>query len=434
MRRVEQSAEVNSFTFFLFLCFLIDFFLHLSARVPGLAVIRPTLLLVGLIGISLFLQRDRLKLQAKDPIFGAMIALVVYIIVSIPVVEFQGSVLRGNLMDFVKAAVFFFFTAYITTGEKRLRIVVGFFVACQLFRVLEPLYLHVTTGYWGGATFVSAGEFAGRLAGAPSDVINPNELGFVIATVIPFLHYMYFPSSSWSRLVYIVILPLLLYALILTMSRGAVIALVVVAWMVFKESRHKIGLVFIGIVMLIAAWNVMSPLQKDRYLSLVSSDAAGAATVEGRKEGMISEFKLGFGRPVFGHGVGTTPEAKYHRYGKTQASHNFYAELLIEIGLLGFIFFFRYIKCLYERFSLNLNSIKNMSLDNNHYYLRLNKVLIAVFWMYVVYSMNYWGLSVYYWYFFGGLVIAFGRIIDKAVESEALNNKLDNDRTIKAGV
>jgi Cu/Ag efflux pump CusA len=75
-----------------------------------------------------------------------------------------------------------------------------------------------------------------------------------------------------------------------------------------------------------------------------------------------------------------------------------------------------------------------MSLDNNHYYLRLNKVLIAVFWMYVVYSMNYWGLSVYYWYFFGGLVIAFGRIIDKAVESEALNNKLDNDRTIKAGV
>ena len=31
--------------------------------------------------------------------------------------------------------------------------------------------------------------------------------------------------------------------------------------------------------------------------------------------------------------------------------------------------------------------------------------------MYAVYSINYWGLSQYYWYLFGGLAIAFGRLL-----------------------
>jgi len=38
--------------------------------------------------------------------------------------------------------------------------------------------------------------------------------------------------------------------------------------------------------------------------------------------------------------------------------------------------------------------------------------------MYAVYSINYWGLSQYYWYLFGGLVIAFGRLVDKKTNME----------------
>ena len=44
------------------------------------------------------------------------------------------------------------------------------------------------------------------------------------------------------------------------------------------------------------------------------------------------------------------------------------------------------------------------------FYTRLNKALITLFWMYAVYSINYWGLSQYYWYLFAGLVIAFSNL------------------------
>ena len=44
------------------------------------------------------------------------------------------------------------------------------------------------------------------------------------------------------------------------------------------------------------------------------------------------------------------------------------------------------------------------------FYVNLNKAMLAIFWMYVVYSFNYWGLSQYYWYLFAGAVVVFNRL------------------------
>src|SRR5690606_1226423 len=127
-------------------------------------------------------------------------------------------------------------------SDKRLKWALVVFVGCQVIRVLEPLYLNITDGYWGSKTHLGGGEFASRLAGAPTDVINPNELGFVIVTAIPFLHYLLFSRGWICKLIYLSLMPALMYALILTMSRGAFLALLVVAWVVWKESKHKLFL------------------------------------------------------------------------------------------------------------------------------------------------------------------------------------------------
>lgn len=397
--------------FWLYMFFLVDFFLHLSARIPGYGVLRPTLLLVLIISAALFVQRDNLKGRGKDPIFQAILLLIGYIVITVPLVEYPGSVVKNNLPDFVKAIVFLFFTALIIDSPRRLKIFLAVFVGCQVIRILEPLYLNITEGYWGNKTYM-AGEFAYRLAGAPSDVINSNELGFVIVTAIPFLHYLLF-SSGWKlKALYLALMPCLLYALILTMSRGAFIALLVVAWMIFKESSKKTLLIVIAIGVAMAGWSVMSPTQKDRYLSLVSDDSAGSATVQGRLDGIVNEFKLGFSRPIVGHGVGTTPEAKTHKLGKAQASHNMYGELLVEIGLLGALIFLVFILRIYQRFMKNRAVFESYSVGGFEFFEHLNKCLIALIWMYAVYSINYYGLSQYYWYLLGGLSIAFGRIVE----------------------
>lgn len=408
-----RNREISGFAFGLYIYFLVDFFLHFSARVPAYGLIRPTLLLVFIISMSLYVQAGKLKGLGSDPLIKAMNALLIYLLISLPLVEWPGSVIKNNLSEFVKAIVFLYFTAFIVDSRKRFVVFLFVFIFCQLVRVLEPLFMNLTSGYWGSKTYLGGGEFANRLSGAPSDVINPNELGFVIVTLIPFLHYFLWQDRFYKKVVYLLLMPAIMYALILTMSRGAMIALVVIGWMLFKSSNRKFFMIVSFLIAVILGWSVMNETQKDRYRSLFDSEAQGSATVEGRWAGMQREFELGFKKPIFGHGLGTTPEAKKHIMGgRDQAAHNLYAELLIEIGIVGAFFFLSMIVHAYKKF-VSVKHVVSSGVDVPIFYQRMMLAMTAVFWMYVVYSMNYWGLSVYYWYLFGGMSFAFYRIMQK---------------------
>ena len=48
----------------------------------------------------------------------------------------------------------------------------------------------MTNAYWGDAAHIGGGEFLNRLSGAPSDVINPNGLAFVIIIALPFMYLL----------------------------------------------------------------------------------------------------------------------------------------------------------------------------------------------------------------------------------------------------
>jgi O-antigen ligase len=273
--------------------------------------------------------------------------------------------------------------------------------------------MNLTSGYWGSSTHLGGGEFASRLGGAPADVINPNELGFVIVTVIPFLHYFLMPKGFFVKIIYFFLLALMLYALILTMSRGAFLALLVVGWFVLKESKRKSMLIAFACLGVVAALSVMNDTQRERYLSLVSSDTSQSASAEGRLTGMANEFKLAMERPVFGFGLGTTAEAKFNTFGRSKASHNMYAEILIEVGIVGFIFFLRFIFAIRKQLLEGLQIAK----ESDYFYQTLFKVFNIIFWMFAVYSINYWGLSQYYWYNLAGLVIAL-TLLMKAVKTK----------------
>jgi O-antigen ligase len=333
------------------------------------------------------------------------------VFISLPLVEWPGSILRHNLPLFVKCVTFFYFTALIIDTDRRLRIFLLVFIACQVFRVLEPLYLHVTQGYWGEWTYLGEGDWARRLAGAPNDIINPNGLGFVIVTVIPYLHYLVWGSEKkLHRIIYIVLMPMLIYALILTMSRGAFLALCVVIWMIFKKSDRKFSMIVIVLISLAGIWSNLNDVQKDRYLSIFRSDMRQSASASGRFSGVLDEVSIGLGAPIFGHGMGTSAEAKFHAGQRARPSHNLYTEVFIEVGIIGFFLFFSFIRSIYLSFKRNIERFKELDTTDRMFVNRLNTTFIAIFWMYVVFSANYFGLSTYYWYLFAGLTVAFPRI------------------------
>ena len=409
---LPTSLAVGNATFVIYCIYVVDYYVRVSSRVPGLGALRPTLVLFAIIIVLLITQSRNLKGRLATPPAKALLALLVYIVVTIPISSWPGSVIN-NLEPFARAVAFFYFTVLIVDTPKRLYIFLGVMVSCQVFRVLEPLFLNITTGYLGDKTYLGGGEFAGRLAGAPHDVVNPNGLGFVAVTCIPYLYYGLFAAKkSYLKGVAVGLIAACLYVIVLTLSRGAMVALAVILFMIFRQSRRKLLLLTVISVAGVVGWNHMDDVHKDRYLSLVSSHTRSSYGVEGREQLTQFEFSIGMQRPIFGHGLGTTAEAKVHDgVGHiAQASHNLYTEILIEVGLVGGLLFLRFLYTVHSEVRLAARRVaENRAQTNADVDNRLAMCFAALFWMYVVFSVNYYGLSQDYWYALAGVVTAFGR-------------------------
>ena len=129
-----------------------------------------------------------------DPVARQLWILLAYILVTIPFVEWPGSVIH-NLEGYAKSLCFFFFVVATVDTTRKLRILISVYAATQVFRVLEPLEMHLRSGYWGSFTSLGNWEYMDRLSGSPYDIINPNGLGFVIIMALPLVYLIVRPDT-----------------------------------------------------------------------------------------------------------------------------------------------------------------------------------------------------------------------------------------------
>ncbi|MEP7242421.1 MAG: O-antigen ligase family protein [Gammaproteobacteria bacterium] len=407
---VVAENPMRRTAFSLYLLFVLAWFTHLSERFAVLGMVRFDLLLLGLLTGLLVMSPN----EATDVAAGAVgadasgasrtrkliIALLVYTILVVPFVQWPGSVLNRGLPNFIKALVFYFFTAKLITTEARLGRLLLVFVVAMTFRVLEPVYLHVTTGYWGSFAYM-AGETMARLSGSPFDVINPNGLALVILTVIPFLHYL---SSlvRFGRVAYVALLPVLLWALLLTGSRSGLLGLAAVLGMVWLKSRRKVLLTLAVALGVAAALPLLSVDLSDRYLSIVDKHTKNAATAAGRTAGVERDLVVAMRRPFFGHGLGTSQEANANFGGEDQPSHNLYTEAAQEIGFVGLTILVAVIASIASNLRISVRELRATG-RASPLLTRLTDAVQVWLTMNILFSFASYGLSSYEWYFAAGL-------------------------------
>jgi O-antigen ligase len=412
---------MNGVAFVLYLVFMCSWFLHLPDRVSILGALRADVLLVGIILLLTVITTGNGDAGTERPTESQtrkwLWVLIVYMLASVPLVEWPGSVLKNGLPQFFKAVVFFFFTAQLTTNKTRLKWLLAVFVLCQTFRVMEPLYLHVTEGYWGSTAHMSDEGELERLAGAPNDVINPNGLAFVALTALPFLHYLS-AGSRVRRLGYGIAAPLLLFALVLTASRSGMVGLAGLLGLIWLKSRHKILLMAVVAAAIVFTLPRLSPELADRYLSIVSSKTRNSATAGGRMEGMKANLQVTIRRPLFGHGLGTSREANVHFGPSDQPAHNLYIEVAQELGLCGLAIFLAFLWSVV----LSLRRCAATLREATTAPTALRAVVPALqVWigMNLLFSFASYGLSSYEWYLGAALSEVMQRLLLTAPEAPA---------------
>jgi len=399
--------------FKLYLLFMVSWFIHLTSRIPFLGAIRFDLVLAGvlfLITFALISQKGGKDCAANDT-EKYLTILILYAIFTIPFVQWPGSVIKFGIEGFIKAVVFYYFTVTFVNSEKRLKILIFVFIVGQSFRVIEPLYLHITEDYWGSSAYMS-GEFMDRLSGAPHDTVNPNGLAYIILSIIPF--YYFLSSISWqNKVLCLIALPLLLYALILTASRSGMLGFFVIILGIFVKSKKKLLFsVFVLIAALVVIAN-LGPDQLDRYISIYDDSAINAATTEARIDGVKGDLIVALRRPICGHGLGTSFEANATFGGKLLVAHNLYVEIAIELGFVGLIIFLFFMKSIIMNFCESYKALKQ-TLEENIFLTRIVDTMQVWLAMNILFSFASYGLSGYTWYLFAGFSVVLLRLSSQA--------------------
>lgn len=396
-----------------YLLLMLSYFLRLPERLPVLGLIRVDLFLVLLIAILIVTgakSRDSKTNYEPNPVERYIRMLIIYIVISLPFVAWPGSVLLQNSQIFIKAVVFFYFTVALIDTERKLKTLVGLFLGIQIFRVIEPLYLHLTQGYWGSIASMADWQYMYRLSGAPHDIINPNGLAFVVVTVIALFHFIALGKRGWVLWSYVATLPALLYALILTGSRSGMVALLLILFFIFLKSHHKVVFIALCAVGAVISLAVMDGNQRDRYLSIFSGQTKNAETAEGRMSGLREDFLVAMNRPLFGHGLGTSLEANWNARGGTHTSHSLYFELLQELGIIGTIIFLLFMKGIILNF---IGTAKIVGADSGGFLKSLIDGMQVWLGMNLIFSLASYGLSSYEWYLFGGISVVVARLVSR---------------------
>ncbi len=405
----------HNLAFVLFCVFIVSYFLHIAQRVPLLGKVHIDLLLAGATALALALT-PRLggRTQGErrmDPVAQRLWILVGYIIVTLPFVEWPGSAVH-NLESYAKSLCFFFFVLATVDTTRKLKVLLAVYVATQLWRVLEPIEMHIRSGYWGSYTSLGNWEYMDRLAGSPFDIINPNGLAFVIIMTLPLLHFLCKPDVLWRRVLWAVLAGAMCYALVLSASRSGFLAFVFLCLFVAWRSKHRATLLTVTIAGGILATLLMTGLQRERYVSIVSHKAPGSATAEARIQGVIDDFKVSLRRPFFGHGLGTSREANGNFRGEDLPSHNLYTETAEELGYVGLALVLSLIwsflrACWTAQQAASAITATDERLKFLH---QVASALVVVVAVDLFFSFAAFGLSEPYWYFVGGLAVVAARL------------------------
>jgi O-antigen ligase len=365
------------------------------------------------------------KKKKIDEISTILIILSVYIIVSLPFVKWPGSVLRFGIEGFLKSVLLYFYTFCLVTSGKRLKLFIFIFVLCQCIRFIEPAYLHLTTDYWGSSATSSVGystHYLNRLSGAPNDIINPNQLSWIINCTIPFFYFMGWKSNKKKlKIVTLGLTPILLYTLILTGSRSGIICLIVNLISIVKIERNQIKDVIIAIIIILPlfffAINLLSQDLENRYKSVYDAEAVGRDTVTGRLN-HLKKVALNMSTSVvFGHGLGTSKETNYNIVGaKARRTHNLYLEIIQEIGIIGLIIFLLYIYTITIKLK-NAKSYLNKQV-NSKWLINVISALQVWIVMNLVYALSCFGLSSWEWYVIGGISACCVKLVNELISKD----------------
>jgi probable O-glycosylation ligase (exosortase A-associated) len=197
-----------------------------------------------------------------------------------------------------------------------------------------------------GGVFTIATGGSGRVWGPPGGMLEGNnELAVALTMLSPFMYYlMQTATRRWLKLAIAGSLALIALAVLGTQSRGALVSLLAMAFVLGLKSRKPLqaSLVIMLVVMLFIAFMPDSWSNRMDTIQDYKADTSAMSRIYT----WITMWNLGVDRPFVGGGFGTDILAVFSRYapvespyniftGTVWVAHSIYFQALGEHGFVG---------------------------------------------------------------------------------------------------
>jgi len=303
----------------------------------------------------------------------------------------------ANIQQFAKTIILSLLLVALASTPRRIRTVL------LLFSVLVT-YLSATSlvQYFQGNFQFRMG--VDRAVGLTNASNNPDTLGLTIVTAIP-LMFLFTLKTNPSRLRWLMrgLVVMNLWALMLTGSRGTVLAMVLTLALTALVCKKRMLVIPLAAGLCIAIWAVLPTQYKDRYASV--GNLKDDASYQNRLLSWQGGWHMFLDHPLTGVGIGNYTAANGAKYWPAPRkvylnAHSIYFQTIGELGLVGVFAFSGFLVVLFRtNGELRRSTQANDPAWRRYYPLACNLSLISM--LYTGYA--YHDLYRTTWYFLAAL-------------------------------
>ncbi len=166
--------------------------------------------------------------------------------------------------------------------------------------------------------------------------LDNNGAGLMLAMGVPLCLFAWEGMESWWRWIFVALIPLLIHAVLLSFSRGAMLSLVVACPFLYLRSRHRRQLLIGGLILFLALLPRMAGKEiRDRFFSIEQYEKD--ESVQGRFSSWQVAWEIAKDYPIDGIGLrnASAYAEQYNPETKDRTIHSQYLQILADTGFVG---------------------------------------------------------------------------------------------------
>jgi probable O-glycosylation ligase (exosortase A-associated) len=226
------------------------------------------------------------------------------------------------LIDYAKYFLMFFISAIVLRTVRQVWIL---FILTGLaigYVAYEINFLYFVNGYLG----IVHNGYGG---------MDNNGAGLYLAMGVPLCFFAWEVQRRWFRWAFLALIPLLMHAVMMTYSRGAMLSLLLASPLLLLRSRRRkqVGLVFLGLVLLVPF--LAGREIRDRFFTMTEYEREASA--KSRLGSWTAAWNMAKDNPVFGLGLRNSNiySIEYGTDKENRTIHNQYLQLAADCGFVG---------------------------------------------------------------------------------------------------